>query len=647
MPLGLRIDDTDIDNIADVLGVSFDDEDRRNALRSAKTCDIQACPGSGKTTLLVAKLAILARKWPWRTQGICVLSHTNAARHEVEHRLAGYPAAHHLLGYPHFVGTIQAFVDRFLALPAVREMGLEVTMVDNDRSAKRAEQLLQKCYSAKAFLGRRKNGLAIARGLRLEGPNLMLGSSEARIPCGQDSKTYKELTNIKRWLLQDGIIRYDDMYAFGEKYVVEHPWTITALRHRFPWVFVDEMQDTDLIQDTLLQKLFGDGCILQRFGDSNQAIFWGIEVDAQRSFPHEGHLELPESKRFGQIIANFATPLTQAVSPQELVGFPDTESKNHMIFLFDDDSVLRVLHAFGELIAAEYSTGLPSGFIAKAIGFRKTPPSDTEAVKVPYSIGHYHPTFNPDVALRSNRPGRLFGFIHKSNLLLRSSEECKEATDVVLDGVLELLHIVDATDTEGMRLTKTRLLDTLVEEDDGLLLRFRIWLASLILNTQVPTKKQYQTVIGRLFEMLDKWLPDELPERATEFLSWNPADEAVSDTAEGHVPREANVYLHDSDIAPVYIELSTIHGAKGQTHTATLVLETFDRAHDLKMVLKFLKGGKAGKNPPVKHMKRVFVAMTRPRELLCLAMRRDHLSDKDIEALLRRGWSIGDLTSTT
>jgi DNA helicase-2/ATP-dependent DNA helicase PcrA len=47
------------------------------------TIDFEACPGSGKTTLLVAKLAVLALRWRHRNQGICVLSHTNAARNEI------------------------------------------------------------------------------------------------------------------------------------------------------------------------------------------------------------------------------------------------------------------------------------------------------------------------------------------------------------------------------------------------------------------------------------------------------------------------------------------------------------------------------------------------------------------------------------
>ena len=144
MPLGIEIAEQDIARAERLLGVSFDDTNRREAILCTDTTDVQACPGSGKTTLLVGKLAILAGKWSWKDQGICVLSHTNASRHEVQERLADYPAAHKLLRYPHFIGTIQTFVDRFLALPSLREMGFEVTMVDNNRLAEKAERLLEK-----------------------------------------------------------------------------------------------------------------------------------------------------------------------------------------------------------------------------------------------------------------------------------------------------------------------------------------------------------------------------------------------------------------------------------------------------------------------------------------------------------------------
>ena len=68
----------------DLGNCDFDDEDQRNVLTSSTSCDVQAAPGNGKTTLIVAKLALLSLTWASRTQGVCVISHTNVARDEVE-----------------------------------------------------------------------------------------------------------------------------------------------------------------------------------------------------------------------------------------------------------------------------------------------------------------------------------------------------------------------------------------------------------------------------------------------------------------------------------------------------------------------------------------------------------------------------------
>jgi DNA helicase-2/ATP-dependent DNA helicase PcrA len=85
-----QVADEDVEWICRVMGLREFDESRREFLRARTTLDVSACPGSGKTTLIVAKLAIMARKWPHRTKGICVLSHTNAAREEIQRRLRGH-----------------------------------------------------------------------------------------------------------------------------------------------------------------------------------------------------------------------------------------------------------------------------------------------------------------------------------------------------------------------------------------------------------------------------------------------------------------------------------------------------------------------------------------------------------------------------
>src|SRR5690606_8275462 len=92
-------------------GCDFTDPSQVDFLANAAPCDVQAAPGNGKTTLLAAKLALLSRNWTTRRRGVCVISHTNAARTEVEDLIARHPTAARLMAYPHFTGTVTAFIN--------------------------------------------------------------------------------------------------------------------------------------------------------------------------------------------------------------------------------------------------------------------------------------------------------------------------------------------------------------------------------------------------------------------------------------------------------------------------------------------------------------------------------------------------------
>lgn len=125
-----EITDEDIEWVESTLknGIHFDNP-RRDIIKNLSSKDIQAFPGSGKTTVLIAKLAILARKWPHTNCGICVLSHTNVAREEIEEKLGNTDTGKRLLSYPHFVGTFQSFFDTFVTLPWFRSKGIQINMI--------------------------------------------------------------------------------------------------------------------------------------------------------------------------------------------------------------------------------------------------------------------------------------------------------------------------------------------------------------------------------------------------------------------------------------------------------------------------------------------------------------------------------------
>lgn len=54
----------------------------------------------------------------------------------------------------------------------------------------------------------------------------------------------------------------------------------------------------------------------------------------------------------------------------------------------------------------------------------------------------------------------------------------------------------------------------------------------------------------------------------------------------------SNIYYHQATIP---IEVETIHGVKGQTHEATLLLETYWRDYHLHKLLPYLKGERESK----------------------------------------------------
>jgi superfamily I DNA/RNA helicase len=131
-------------------GQRFDDE-RRKFIKNLDTIDLQAVPGSGKTTALLAKLLILDRKLPFQDgSGILVISHTNAAVNEIRRKIDKYTS--HILLYPNFIGTIQGFVDRFLAIPFYSNSFKQKPIrIDNELYCEMAQKYSNVYFNKKDF----------------------------------------------------------------------------------------------------------------------------------------------------------------------------------------------------------------------------------------------------------------------------------------------------------------------------------------------------------------------------------------------------------------------------------------------------------------------------------------------------------------
>ncbi|MBJ6622157.1 UvrD-helicase domain-containing protein [Streptomyces sp. DHE17-7] len=345
-----------VEAMVKLLGLDPLDAEQWDFLQSETTQDLQAAPGSGKTTLIGLKLALMADAWTSATCGVCVLSHTNTAKNEITDRVASLAAGRSLLRYPHFIGTIQSFVHTFLALPAVRTKGVEVRSVDDTAFETAAIRLLQHPdYSTlRSYVERQRDGTGIVTGATFayKDGELVVTGSTREPPFRAETASGKQLSHLKRTLARRGVFRYQDMYAIAQQYLAKHPGIVPAVSARFPFVLLDEMQDTSTTQQELLDLVFASSpTVMQRVGDTNQGIYSdaGAVNGSDSAFPLAGAAELPVSRRFGPQIAAVASSLAVR-RPQQVHGAgPDGQVA---VLLFDEATAIDVVSTFERMAAS-------------------------------------------------------------------------------------------------------------------------------------------------------------------------------------------------------------------------------------------------------------------------------------------------------
>ena len=642
-----------LDLPATAFGGTDGQDPRLTILKSLDTLDIEACPGSGKTTLLVAKLAILASKWTEQRRGLCVLSHTNVARREIEQRLGGTAAGQRLLSYPHFIGTIHGFVNEFLAIPWLRSSSYPIEMIDDEVALRRRWENLPFATRTALETNRYDQGL-----LRFRDAAFGLGEIRwGRGTLGEDTPTYQALRNACRKSAQQGYFCYDEMFVWAHELMDRVPEVTRFLRKRFPLLFVDEVQDNSELQSKLLHRLFIEGTnavFRQRFGDANQAIYQHagqMEGAATDAFPTPGiRADIPNSFRFGQSIADLADPL--ALQPQGLQGKrasatgteSDTSCK-HAIFLFNDDSVDRVLETYAAYLVEVFSGEELRKGTFTAVGAVHRPGMNDN---VPRSVGHYWPEYDPEAGLSDPQPKTFLQYVMAGRRMSQTSGETHALVEKIAEAVIRLARMVSSDIKPGNRKRKHRyVLELLDKCDEGRTIYINLVCNLAVERTELVEREwddKWRPVVKRIIE--DIVGAQVTGNRVDDFLNWG-EPEGVEGRKAGP-KRSDNFFRYPQENPSVAIRVGSIHSVKGETHTATLVFETFYRTHHLKAVKPWLLGKKAGGSgedtPLQSRLKLHYVAMTRPTHLLCLAMRDDAISDKELTQLKARRWRVARVT---
>lgn len=620
--------------------LNFDDAERRSALLENGSRDFNAVPGSGKTSLLAAKLLLLARKWPYARRGICVLSHTNVARDEIAHRLAGTVEGAQLLSYPHFIGTIHSFVNHFFAMPLLRSLGEKIDVIDDQVFADKARSLLltRKFSGLRIYLENQRNGESIATTLFYRTAALSVHVESGSLPASH-TKSYNSLIELKNILACQGIFRHRDMFAFADLALQTCPRLLDVVHRRFPMVFIDEMQDTSWDQESLLNRIFDGRSVMQRFGDIDQKIISGEEQAELLTFPRAGYGCISTSKRFGKSISDAVGCVR--VSGDTVIG----EAENAhppILLLYKTDNAIKVVERFGQIVIDQLSEDNIGVREVKAMCARKTGESNVDAGR---HLLDYCPTYGGDKLSAGIRTECFWSLIGDSKGTLKEKSLNSRASDV-RRALLLVLRSSGASLAQDIRDARALPRVAKAFAPAGTIDKLTRQLA--LSGEELCSDVQRDALIELLYRQLNQYLPEDLSLEKFKVLS---VFEDVGESGILNTSASARCEISFQGRS-LNIGLGTVAGMKGETHAASLVMESYggtSRKFDVTLGLEYIAGisdKHISKLPKTQQaqMRNLYVAMSRPAKLLCLAANKNRVSQDLRDALLIKGWHIVEVS---
>lgn len=632
-------------------GCDFTDPSQSDFLAKTSACDVQAAPGNGKTTLLAAKLALLSRNWLTRRRGVCVISHTNAARTEVEDLIARHPTAVRLMAYPHFIGTVTAFINQYLALPYLRGLGWSVRQIDDDAFAAEALRRYPSFWALKKQAERSSASVtkwvgnltldAAFGDVRHEPESLTVQRQKGQ--HGADTDCGKALAKLKASMVKSGLYRYGDMTALAWRALQENPVLAERLRDRFPLVILDEAQDTHGDQLRLLEHVFKqNGAAFQRLGDSNQTLYEDNGKAPAYWTPGPGCIPLDTSRRFGGEIADFASRLTTRQA-QTIVGLGGRPG-SRVMFLFDEGTIGHVLGAFAEEARALWGDDCSIRDVW-AVASRHNLPGKKGPWQ-PRSLVDYHPAYRSEGGSRS-----------KANLLCRQLQKAAvhhagarppaEVSEMLAVGISGLARAHGWKAANDRPISAHNIWTELSHRSPALPLAVRRLLRGHVLVGHAAWDEvAWQAFIEQLLPL---FAPH--PERAEADIAELCSFVAERNADHADPERRSTKQVQFDELR---LRLGSIHSVKGKSVDGIIIVESEvwkgsradEQCIDLTTVLPRAFGvtDQPLTGVGLTAATNVFVGVTRPRELLGLALRKSH-SAAVAPAAQAQGWKVIDLTT--
>ncbi|MCD8555815.1 MAG: UvrD-helicase domain-containing protein [Bacteroides graminisolvens] len=274
--------------------------------------------GSGKTRVLTYKIAWLLSSG-YRASNILALTFTNKAAREMKERIArqvGAEAARYL-----WMGTFHSVFARILRAEAVHlGFNSRFTIYDSADSKSLIRSILkemgldEKTYkpgTVQARISNAKNHLVSPAGYAA---NKEACEADAATKMPAIREVYQRYWERCR---QAGAMDFDDLLFYTWILFQKHPDVLARYREQFRYVLVDEYQDTNYAQHSIVQQLAGEHQHICVVGDDAQSIysFRGADIDNilyfTKIYPNTRVFKLEQNYRSTQTIVCAANSLIE------------------------------------------------------------------------------------------------------------------------------------------------------------------------------------------------------------------------------------------------------------------------------------------------------------------------------------------------
>ena len=272
--------------------------------------------GSGKTRVLTYKIAYLLQQGmkPW---SIMALTFTNKAAREMKERigkLVGNDLAQHL-----YMGTFHSIFSRILRAEA-EHIGFNSNFTIYDESDSRSlikaivkeKGLDEKTYKPAAVhakISKAKNNLMSAEAYDADADIFMQNKRSNMEKMGEVYREYVQRCK------QANAMDFDDLLVLTFLLFRDHEEVRRKYAERFDFILVDEYQDTNHVQMSIVMQLCREKLRVCAVGDDSQSIysFRGANIDNilnfQRQLPGTRLFKLEQNYRSTQTIVEAANSL--------------------------------------------------------------------------------------------------------------------------------------------------------------------------------------------------------------------------------------------------------------------------------------------------------------------------------------------------